>query len=77
MKCCFIKAEAVCKLLSLVTLSCSPPRTACKGLVSGALPPLGAWEGMLEPLQREGLAGQRVCFGGCRKERVLVSHYRP
>lgn len=45
-------------------------------LGSGALLP---WEhgGMLEPEQREGLAGRRVCFGGCRKERVLVSHYRP
>lgn len=47
-KCSFIKEEAVCKLLSLVTLSCSSPRTDHEGQqpspapVSGALPPLGA-----------------------------------
>lgn len=35
-KCCLIKAEAVCKLLSLVTLSCSPPGGPAG---SGALPP--------------------------------------
>lgn len=82
-KCCFIKAEAVCKLLSLVTLSRSPPRTDHEG----RQPPLRwyrvpslPWErgeGMGVPWQREGLARRRVWVGGCRRERVLVSHYRP
>lgn len=85
-KCCFIKAEAVCKLLSLVTLSRSPPRMDQEDRqpspvplwVSGALPPLGARGGDGGvPWQREGLARRRVWVGGCRKERVLVSHYRP
>lgn len=62
-KCCFIKEEAVCKLLSLVTLSRSPPKTDHEGqqpspaLVSCALPPLGAQGGDGDALA-EGGAGE-------------------
>ena len=67
-KCCFIKAEAVCKLLSLVTLSRSPPRTDHEGRqpspapVSGALPPLGARGGDGDALA-EGGAGEAEGLG--------------